>query len=218
MDVFFDYLNVKNSMEHKLKRKEAKAPYRKASDWRFKVLLTLSCSIFCTPHYNLLLLQWLREDFLGYLSEWEQECLKKPLKRSQSRRQCLSRETLEGLRITGMLIAAEIIPNPCILTIIFNTVTSFCELAPKLISGGQYLLSEVFCQDPLERYFSKQRHRGGGNDDPTVTQFNTNSAILMQRQQVRSDLTTVNVEPSNSASTSMASAYEPLPKRRRREK
>ena len=91
---------------------------------------------------------------------------------------------------------------------------SFCELAPKLVTGGQYLLSEVFCQDPLERYFSKQRHRGEGNENPTVAQFFNNSAILMQRQHIRSDLTTTNVEPSTSELTPMASALQPLPKRR----
>ena len=90
---------------------------------------------------------------------------------------------------------------------------SFCELAPNLITGGQYLLSEVFCQDPLERYFSKQRHCGGGNENPTVAQFYTNSAILMQRQQIRSDLTTVNVEPNTSTLAPTASARQPLPKR-----
>ena len=155
-------------------------------------------------------MQWLKEDFLGYLREWEQECSKKPLKPSLSRRQCLSRETLEGLRITGMLITTEIVLTPIDY---FNSVTSFCELAPKLISGGKYLLSEVFCQDPLERYFS----RGTVGEGMTIPPSHTNSAILMQRQQVRSDLT-MNVEPNNSSSTSMASAYEPLPKRRRHDK
>ena len=46
---------------------------------------------------------------------------------------------------------------------------SFTELAPKLLNDGlQYLLSEVFSQDPLEAYFSRQRHRGGSCDNPTV--------------------------------------------------
>ena len=35
-------------------------------------------------------------------------------------------------------------------------------------NSGRYLLSEVFSQDPVEGYFSKQRHRGGGNENPTV--------------------------------------------------
>ena len=88
---------------------------------------------------------------------------------------------------------------------------SFCELAPKLITEGQYLLSEVFFQDPLERYFSKQRHRWEGNEIPTVAQFYTNSAIIMQRQQIRSDLATMNVEPTTSTLAPTASALQPLP-------
>ena len=71
---------------------------------------------------------------------------------------------------------------------------SFCELGPKLIrQSGCYLLTEVFCQDPLERYFSKQRHRGGGNDNPTVEQFRHNSAILHHRQLIGCELKTMNV-------------------------
>ena len=91
---------------------------------------------------------------------------------------------------------------------------SFCELASKLTKGGNYLLSKVFCQDPLERYFSRQRHRGGGNENPTVEQFHSNSDILLQLQQVKSDLKTMNVKPSESVPIS-SSSYQPLPKRPR---
>ena len=102
-------------------------------------------------------------------------------------------------------------------TIIFYTVNSFCALAPILIKKtGRYILSEVFCQDryPIERYFSKQRQRGGGNENPTVEQFHSNSAILVQRQQVGSVLKKMNVEPNNS-DFDPDSASQPLSKRRR---
>ena len=95
-------------------------------------------------------------------------------------------------------------------------VTSFCELAPVLIrNSGRYLLSEVFSQDPVERYFSKQRHRGGGNENPTVEQFQTNAAILMQQQQTRHDLKSMNVIPDRRYIPSMP-IDEPLPKRTRK--
>ena len=55
----------------------------------------------------------------------------------------------------------------------------------------EFRLSEVFSQDPVERYFSKQRHRGGGNENPTVEQLRVNAAILMQQQQIRHDLKTM---------------------------
>ena len=37
MDLFFDYLNVKNPLESKLKRKDSRAPYHKCNNWSFKV-------------------------------------------------------------------------------------------------------------------------------------------------------------------------------------
>ena len=93
-----------------------------------------------------------------------------------------------------------------------HAVNSFCALAPILIKKtGNYILSEVFCQDPIERYFSKQRHRGGGNENPTVEQFHSNSAILAQRQQIGSELKSMNVEPHKADIDSS----QPLPKRRR---
>lgn len=98
-------------------------------------------------------------------------------------------------------------------------VNSFCELCPNLIDeSGHYILSEVFSQDPLERYFSKQRHRGGGNENPTVNQFRTNSTILAQRQTVSHDLRTMNVQPPTTDSDARGLLLQPLPKRRRTQK
>ena len=77
------------------------------------------------------------------------------------------------------------------------TVHSFTELGPKLVKleGVKYLLSEVFSQDPLERYFSRQRHRGGSCDNPTVHQVPYNAATLVQQRSIYRDLKTMNVEP-----------------------
>lgn len=119
----------------------------------------------------------------------------KNLHAKENRRKCISRETLEGLKIT---------------------VKSFTELGPVLLqkSGAKYLLSEVFSQDPLERYFSKQRHKGGSNDNPTVEEFRTNTATLVQQQSVHKDLKTMNVEASCSQ-LDVSAVFQPLPKRRR---
>ena len=83
-------------------------------------------------------------------------------------------------------------------------------------NSGRYLLSEVFSQDPVERYFSQQRHRGGGNENPTVERFRTNAAILMQRQQNRHDLKTMNVLPDRRDIPTVVPIDEPLPKRSRK--
>ena len=98
----------------------------------------------------------------------------------------------------------------------FTTVLTFAELGPKLLRlpGISYLLSEVFSQDPLEHYFSKQRHRGGSNDNPTTAQVPYNAATLVQQQSIYNDLKTMNVEASNDVMMSVIS--QPLPKRPRK--
>ena len=75
------------------------------------------------------------------------------------------------------------------------SVNSFTELGPKLLKvpGVNYILSEVFSQDPLERYFSRQRHRGGSNDNPTAFQVPFNASTLIQQQRIYKDLKTMNV-------------------------
>ena len=95
------------------------------------------------------------------------------------------------------------------------TVRSFTELAPKLLQlpGADYLLSEVFSQDPLERYFSKQRHRGGSNENSLASQVPFNASTLIQQSAVYKDLKTMNVSSENSNSDKLA---EPLKKRQRR--
>ena len=96
----------------------------------------------------------------------------------------------------------------------YDTVLFFCELAPKLIEAEdvEYLLSEAFSQDPLEAYFSRQRHKGGGCDNPGVQQFYYNTASLVQQWEVYRDLKTMNVH-RNSNINSACDA--PLPKRRK---
>ena len=65
-------------------------------------------------------------------------------------------------------------------------VNSFVELTPKLPSEGgcEYVLSEVFNQDPIEIYFSRQQHRGGSNEDPSVQELFQNTATVINRKSV----------------------------------
>ena len=47
--------------------------------------------------------QWLQNDFLTYLTEWDEEVAAIPgLKRSEMQKLCLSKETMAGLKITGV--------------------------------------------------------------------------------------------------------------------
>lgn len=98
---------------------------------------------------------------------------------------------------------------------IILTVHSFIELGPQLLQldGVEYLLSEVFSQDPLERYFSRQRHRGGSCDNPTAQLVPYNAATLVQQKAVYRDLKTMNVQTED---IPLEDASKPLPKRARK--
>ena len=93
-------------------------------------------------------------------------------------------------------------------------VNSFCELAPKLLQSGEfeYLLSEVFSQDPLEAYFSRQRHKGGSCDNPSVQQFLSNTASLIQQGDIYHDLKTMNVKRTKKI-FDPSRVDQPLPRR-----
>ena len=90
---------------------------------------------------------------------------------------------MDGLKITGMSLILHywyfIVSVPHA-----HAVKSFTELGPQLLRfpGVKYLLSEVFSQDPLERYFSRQRHRGGSNKNHSksgpLQRYNTGAAAV----------------------------------------
>ena len=98
MDKFFDVLNVSNYTDGIHKRKEFKQPYRSAEDFRLKVccswLFQILLSLICYP-------QWLEEDFLGFLDEWEASVKIRPGFSKGEKMMLLSPATMLGLRITG---------------------------------------------------------------------------------------------------------------------
>ena len=71
VDKFFDALNVHNYTHGIHKRKEFQMPYTTSTDRRLKVKLThhLMLASFVSPSCNS---QWLEEDFLSYLNDWEE--------------------------------------------------------------------------------------------------------------------------------------------------
>ena len=54
------------------------------------------------------------------------------------------------------------------------------ELTKYLLvhTGAKFILSERLNQDPLECHFGKHRQMKGGNENPTVAQFNHNENSL----------------------------------------
>ena len=125
MDRFFDCLNVRRLGQDVETKKPELAPYRNANDWRFEVTISFSVqtmTLFSTFHITycpsclpssttyimatiFLFPQWLKEEFLTFLEEWEKQSMARvQLNKKDRMRSCLSSETLEGLRITGTYI------------------------------------------------------------------------------------------------------------------
>eukprot|EP00112_Aurelia_sp_Birch-Aquarium-sp1_P018468 Seg4408.1 transcript_id=Seg4408.1/GoldUCD/mRNA.D3Y31 product="Transposable element P transposase" protein_id=Seg4408.1/GoldUCD/D3Y31 len=96
---------------------------------------------------------WLNNTFLQYFKDWLSSIERKPGKYSKGDKanMFISYQTYEGLQIT---------------------VKSVTELTNYLLSHGiQYILTERFCQDPLENYFGRQRAIGQRKDNPTMRDF-----------------------------------------------
>ena len=99
-DKFFDCLNVRSPNEHITKRKEHMKPYSSASDERLLVGFAVVTYMYIHTNNNL---QWLERDFLDYLNEWQSSVAARDgFTSAEKAMMTLSRETLEGLRVTGM--------------------------------------------------------------------------------------------------------------------
>lgn len=79
---------------------------------------------------------------------WEDEVDNSKVKANEKEKMLLSRQTLEGIYIT---------------------VNGFIGAVKYMLSiGAKFINARVFCQDPLEQYFSKQRAAGGAQNSVTV--------------------------------------------------
>ena len=99
-DKFFDSLNVSSLSAGKLKRNPFKSPYRSATDFRLKV-----CHYYmsnCSNNYDSVCIQWLEEEFIPYLDNWERSVQEREgFSNAQKLTMLLSAETRLGLRLTG---------------------------------------------------------------------------------------------------------------------
>ena len=89
-------------------------------------------------------------DFLEYLRLWKESTERRPGNFTQNARgrMFLSWQTHEGLKLT---------------------VSSAIEATKLLVEEGmEFVLTERFCQDPLEEYFGKQRQLGRRSDNPDI--------------------------------------------------
>eukprot|EP00794_Sanderia_malayensis_P013195 gene13195-14544_t len=142
-DQFFYCMNVRNTVEHQLKRKPFLKPYESLEDERFT---------------------WLADVFLKYFEDWLLSIENKQgeFSKDEKANMFLSQATHEGVMIT---------------------VNSTVELVKFLLANGaKFVLTERFCQDPLENYFGRQRSMGCRKDNPSLRDFGFNdNTIRMSR-------------------------------------
>ena len=113
--------------------------------------------------YNITL-QWLQEDFLGYLSRWKVAVEREGLKPNEKKNLILS-ETTEGLRITGRYEYIVLLPHSEIVCgdgQVFTMPSSFLK-----------------CKDISESSWDgQQRARGGRNENPNLQQWLYSAAAI----------------------------------------
>ena len=98
-------------------------------------------------------LNWLKTEFLPYFEIWLSSINTRPgnFTLNDRSKMFIPWQTYEGIKIT---------------------VNSAVELITFLLSNGVFsVLTERFCQDPLENYFGHQRQIGSRKDNPSVRDF-----------------------------------------------
>ena len=99
-------------------------------------------------------------EFLEYLRSWKESTENRPGNYSQNARARMffSWQTYKGFQLT---------------------VQYTIESTKFLLQGGMdYVLTERFCQDPVEEFFGKQRQLGRRSDNPDINQFGYNSNTI----------------------------------------
>ena len=82
--------------------------------------------------------------------------------------------------------------------------------------GVKLFLSERLSQDPLESFFGKQRQFGGGCDNPTVSQFISNTSSLRTQGSIALNPVRGNVRIKQKLNEDeIIKDTKPLPKRRK---
>lgn len=201
VNAFFDMLNGAHSKQGKRKRNPNLAPYCSKEDQRFDKL----------------------DEFLQYLQEWKEDAeasvkanktvdesvqaddpndvvepdqwedIENEEEQDPASVRQLSHQTLEGIKIT---------------------VHGFTGAVKFLLDEGvKFINARVFCQDPLEQYFSKLRSRCGGSTNPNMSQaLHSQRSIHVQGTLGVKKNYRGNTEVNNQC---MTISTEPLPKRRK---
>ena len=128
----------------------------------------------------------------------------------------LSDETLLGLRITGKYTCPCITSYYIVLTIII-TANSFIDLVHFIftIPGVKSFLSEHISQDPLEKYFGRQRQRGNTHENPTSQEFLKNNGALRVVNSIKIDTHRGNTQQHNDTTDNVFISPEQLKKKKK---
>ena len=94
-------------------------------------------------------LDWLTGDFLDYFKNWFESIENRPGTFTKTDHEKMSRQTYEGIQVTAHSVSI------CAKFLLTNNICS-------------YVLTEKFCQDPLENYFGRQRAMGCRKDNPSL--------------------------------------------------
>ncbi len=84
--------------------------------------------------------------------------------------------------------------------------------------GIKYFLSERIQQDPIEKYFGRQRQRGRVNENPTVAEYMKNEQALRVISSIKLNTTKGNTRGTNENHIKVTpNDYKPLCKRRKKD-
>jgi len=171
MNKWFDIVNVKHLYEGKNSRNGDLVPFTSVDDAR---------------------LEWLDSEFLEYLHQWTAAAESRQGKFSKKQRQQmqLSKQTIDGFKITSRSVAAVI--------------------RHVLQNGAPFVLTSHLNQDPLEQLFGHCRHKGGSNDNPNVAEAcnSINTIRSVSTQAVCS-------QHGNTKAVASELDFTPVPKRTR---
>ena len=106
----------------------------------------------------------LRNVFLQYFEDWLTSIEQRPRNFSKNAKgkTFISQQTYKGFKIT---------------------VNSIIEAVQFLLRHEvSYVLTEHFCQDPLENYFGHQRSLGAGKDNPSLQDFGFNDNAIRNQK------------------------------------
>lgn len=141
-------------------------------------------------------LTWLKGEFLSYFDSWLNSIQSRPgnYDKTARNKMFISSQTYEGIKITVHSLVG------CVEFLLDNHICS-------------YVLSERFCQDPLENYFGRQRSMLSRKDNPAIRDVAQNDSSI-RNSKVFNPISGSNV--SNTASVEISN--EPIHARKKARK